>query len=108
MIRRPPRSTLFPYTTLFRPHRGHAGRVRAAGADRRRSGGPSRGDAGGPAERLRRRVIPTLPLGPRNRLAALILAALSDAGARRELATLAGAGEGSLAGDWLGADELGH
>jgi len=53
-------------------------------------------------------VIPTLPLGPRNRLAALILAALSDAGARRELATLAGAGEGSLAGDWLGADELGH
>src|SRR2546430_6900635 len=27
MIRRPPRSTLFPYTTLFRSH------VRAAGAD---------------------------------------------------------------------------
>jgi len=53
-------------------------------------------------------VIPTLPLGPRNRLAALILAALSDAGARRELATLAGAGERALAGDWLGADELGH
>src|SRR3989442_6431508 len=26
MIRRPPRSTLFPYTTLFRSHRGrHAG-----------------------------------------------------------------------------------
>src|SRR2546422_4923920 len=24
MIRRPPRSTLFPYTTLFRSHRGHA------------------------------------------------------------------------------------
>src|SRR6267378_6775963 len=23
MIRRPPRSTLFPYTTLFRPHRPH-------------------------------------------------------------------------------------
>src|SRR6266704_6178402 len=23
MIRRPPRSTLFPYTTLFRPCRGH-------------------------------------------------------------------------------------
>src|SRR5687768_18074539 len=23
MIRRPPRSTLFPYTTLFRSHRGH-------------------------------------------------------------------------------------
>src|SRR6266702_7493468 len=33
MIRRPPRSTLFPYTTLFRsagrgPRRGHAGRDR--------------------------------------------------------------------------------
>src|SRR5687767_15714405 len=25
MIRRPPRSTLFPYTTLFRSHRGGAG-----------------------------------------------------------------------------------
>src|SRR2546427_9403291 len=25
MIRRPPRSTLFPYTTLFRSHRQHAG-----------------------------------------------------------------------------------
>src|SRR2546425_11786547 len=24
MIRRPPRSTLFPYTTLFRSHDGHA------------------------------------------------------------------------------------
>src|SRR3989475_9501792 len=27
MIRRPPRSTLFPYTTLFRSHEGIAGRV---------------------------------------------------------------------------------
>src|SRR2546426_9293201 len=26
MIRRPPRSTLFPYTTLFRSHRGARGR----------------------------------------------------------------------------------
>src|SRR2546430_7880537 len=25
MIRRPPRSTLFPYTTLFRSHRGEVG-----------------------------------------------------------------------------------
>src|SRR3989442_5264632 len=25
MIRRPPRSTLFPYTTLFRSHRQHGG-----------------------------------------------------------------------------------
>ena len=53
-------------------------------------------------------MIPTLPLGPRNRLAALILAALSDAGARRELGKLAGAVERALAGDWLGAGELRH
>src|SRR2546430_7713634 len=38
MIRRPPRSTLFPYTTLFRSRRRHGGRDddgRAAGAARR-------------------------------------------------------------------------
>src|SRR3712207_7091987 len=35
MIRRPPRSTLFPYTTLFRSRRGH----RAPGAA---AGGPVR------------------------------------------------------------------
>src|SRR6266436_8914241 len=29
MIRRPPRSTLFPYTTLFRSPRGHGGAQRA-------------------------------------------------------------------------------
>src|SRR2546430_4554727 len=27
MIRRPPRSTLFPYTTLFRSHAKHLGRI---------------------------------------------------------------------------------
>src|SRR5947209_12915949 len=32
MIRRPPRSTLFPYTTLFRsPHRGSRARCKTAG-----------------------------------------------------------------------------
>src|SRR5256884_9639516 len=40
MIRRPPRSTLFPYTTLFRSRIGHRRSVRgeliADGADRRR------------------------------------------------------------------------
>src|SRR5256885_5859615 len=30
MIRRPPRSTLFPYTTLFRSHRSSAAGTRAA------------------------------------------------------------------------------
>ena len=50
-------------------------------------------------------MIPTLPLGPRNRLAALILAALSDAGARHELAALASADGRVLVEEWLGADE---
>src|SRR5437868_13258549 len=40
MIRRPPRSTLFPYTTLFRSQyapggRRHAGRTEQLGAERR-------------------------------------------------------------------------
>src|SRR5258708_29383049 len=34
MIRRPPRSTLFPYTTLFRSHRGFRAH-RAGGRDER-------------------------------------------------------------------------
>src|SRR2546426_8147951 len=38
MIRRPPRSTLFPYTTLFRSVKGTPGR----GADDRRACGPAR------------------------------------------------------------------
>src|SRR3712207_8989091 len=32
MIRRPPRSTLFPYTTLFRSHPGHRGHRAAGGS----------------------------------------------------------------------------
>lgn len=53
-------------------------------------------------------MIPTLPLGPRNRLAALILAAISDVGARRELAALAADDGGALARAWLGADAPPH
>src|SRR5688572_31565820 len=44
MIRRPPRSTLFPYTTLFRSRRGAMGS--AHGSGRRRAGGRHRGRAG--------------------------------------------------------------
>src|SRR5437588_8079639 len=33
MIRRPPRSTLFPYTTLFRSDRGHLRRAGSLSAD---------------------------------------------------------------------------
>src|SRR2546422_8413185 len=39
MIRRPPRSTLFPYTTLFRSHIPDAGGGRAATRRRDRGGG---------------------------------------------------------------------
>src|SRR5256885_8046512 len=42
MIRRPPRSTLFPYTTLFRSRRGHrqASAATATRLDRRHAGDP--------------------------------------------------------------------
>src|SRR3712207_7259804 len=42
MIRRPPRSTLFPYTTLFRSHR-----ARTAAADRATTSSPSTASASG-------------------------------------------------------------
>src|SRR3712207_7580981 len=57
MIRRPPRSTLFPYTTLFRS-RGDAPagrpRLHRAGAGRRRV---ERLPAGGPREQRRRHPL---------------------------------------------------
>src|SRR5689334_24360510 len=37
MIRRPPRSTLFPYTTLFRSNRGYGGPVPCSDVADRRS-----------------------------------------------------------------------
>src|SRR3712207_8624881 len=40
MIRRPPRSTLFPYTTLFRSHPGVGGAVRGARLEGERRGDP--------------------------------------------------------------------
>src|SRR5258706_7252215 len=55
MIRRPPRSTLFPYTTLFRSH-GRLHGLLPGGRLRRR---PSRdGDEHGPLLAGRRREIP--------------------------------------------------
>src|SRR5256885_17239437 len=44
MIRRPPRSTLFPYTTLFRSGPCRAGRRRAAGAQIARRRRPGRSE----------------------------------------------------------------
>src|SRR2546430_6858851 len=46
MIRRPPRSTLFPYTTLFRSRAGPRREPGRADGDRhRRADGPGGGDA---------------------------------------------------------------
>src|SRR3712207_7165477 len=45
MIRRPPRSTLFPYTTLFRSQ-GREGLVPDADAEHQRGGGPVRAGGG--------------------------------------------------------------
>src|SRR3989440_453230 len=78
MIRRPPRSTLFPYTTLFRSGRAHHGR-RPRGADRsrRRQGirrgrgdararGRQRGRAGGPGAGIQGRRSPRRLVGRRS------------------------------------------
>src|SRR3712207_8482735 len=47
MIRRPPRSTLFPYTTLFRSAGGVAAAVGAAAGQEERAGSePGNGQAG--------------------------------------------------------------
>src|SRR6266540_7146101 len=66
MIRRPPRSTLFPYTTLFRSARG-------AGALCSRLVRADRSGEGGPAGVLRR---PWRPTSRRTRAAERISAAL--------------------------------
>src|SRR5438445_2179689 len=54
-IRRPPRSTLFPYTTLFRSHRLPAHRGRAK-PDRAVRDGAGRARRGGAREVLRREL----------------------------------------------------
>src|SRR6266511_3049466 len=54
MIRRPPRSTLFPYTTLFRPHRTSA--RRAGGPLRRRADLASRPGLGNRRDRKSTRL----------------------------------------------------
>src|SRR5438132_8148265 len=53
MIRRPPRSTLFPYTTLFR----------SAGGDRRGGRGGQRGERGAAGRHRGRRLVAGLPCG---------------------------------------------
>src|SRR3712207_9006932 len=51
MIRRPPRSTLFPYTTLFRSRRGGEGRLRGLPEDQRAARVPVRSRRRLPAAR---------------------------------------------------------
>src|SRR3712207_8089217 len=62
MIRRPPRSTLFPYTTLFRSHQGGTARRRAA----RRGGNLGRGNQRLPLGLRPDRRDGELPLSPRS------------------------------------------
>src|SRR3712207_7139637 len=56
MIRRPPRSTLFPYTTLFRSEEG-------AGAHHRPQPQPDEGDPADDRDRTRKPVSPRRTVG---------------------------------------------
>src|SRR3712207_7974312 len=59
MIRRPPRSTLFPYTTLFRSDEREVARLRPVAEDRRALGVEELGDeARHHRGVLRQRVLP--------------------------------------------------
>src|SRR5256885_8786202 len=68
MIRRPPRSTLFPYTTLFRSHLhefGGGARVQAALVDDQKFPGERIGRHGRPGIIRGRRVVAHLPANER-------------------------------------------
>src|SRR2546422_7296289 len=56
MIRRPPRSTLFPYTTLFRSPRPSRGRVHHRGEPLRRRARPAGARLAAPVHRGERRA----------------------------------------------------
>src|SRR3712207_8275597 len=60
MIRRPPRSTLFPYTTLFRSRQGRSG----GGAVRDRAGRPGRRGSARPGGRALDRLGVHVPAPP--------------------------------------------
>src|SRR2546422_3576844 len=57
MIRRPPRSTLFPYTTLFRSHDDHVELVEIVQQDRPGADGDERHDGQLRAPELRSRPL---------------------------------------------------
>src|SRR3712207_8484067 len=62
MIRRPPRSTLFPYTTLFRSAPGPARRPRSAGHQGDGAVGHGRPGAGAALDERRRYLAPGRPI----------------------------------------------
>src|SRR2546427_1180877 len=114
MIRRPPRSTLFPYTTLFRSHTGDYGlasanyvglgetdRSRAAeaadGLERVVRAALAANDRNAAATALQglRAVSPGRPLGKYTRLAALGAAERGDTGAALALLPSAVAAAGN-------------
>src|SRR3712207_8545261 len=66
MIRRPPRSTLFPYTTLFRSRRLQ-GQLGPRGAVHAGAVGAVQAVRPGPAEDLTRTPVITPPHGPPDR-----------------------------------------
>src|SRR3712207_9175881 len=83
MIRRPPRSTLFPYTTLFRS-------VRHAAARRPRRAAAARDGLGGRPGRLRERLRLALELLPGVR------AAHGQVAGERAAGAMSGGDAGSL------------
>src|SRR5438034_10202854 len=84
IIRPPPRSTLFPYTTLFRSHAGRSGRGRSVGPDRSLAG-PADGRGGSASPRLRGRAAPGEPRGGSSQRAGCIDGAVrAGAAVRRQ------------------------
>src|SRR5260370_18439544 len=97
MIRRPPRSTLFPYTTLFRSDRGRSSGldgIRARGENSEGGGGGAGGD--GPESRIEN--VRLVQAEDRN-----LIAARARVGDDREIvdfvdSNAAGSGRGAVAG----------
>src|SRR2546429_8269942 len=78
MIRRPPRSTLFPYTTLFRSRRGHVPLFGSVQKTRHETAGPQDSLKCTGAEEMRGHVRYRLVRGP---LRPAILATNTDSSA---------------------------
>src|SRR3712207_7490859 len=82
MIRRPPRSTLFPYTTLFRSVL--AARPAAVGLDREHGGGRELADAGQDRVRRRHDGVPAQVVVQRDAVELAADAAAGEQGGQRD------------------------